>query len=292
MRVRVIMMGLVLVFVSSSAFALIGTPTAGLEKGKWSVGANYTYSSQDLDKTKIDYDWSWVDYLPDGTVDDSASGSSSYKLEIRNLNTNLYYGRLGYGLMDQWEVYGQVGLADVKAESKSEGGTRWYGNNLDNELAWGLGTKYTFAKKGKIDWGAGLQLNWYSNSVSDCFSETTDYGEGYTETDTWEETTDIDTLGILVAVGPTIDMGGWKLYGGAVYQLLTASYDYDENGSWLGSDDYYGTWTDKDSGDYDSSSFGGYIGAQVGVYKNWNMAVELLGTNDGWGAGAGIEIPF
>ena len=73
---------------------------------------------------------------------------------------------------------------------------------------------------------------------------------------------------------------------------ISADYDYKETGSWVGSDDYYGNWTGKDSGNYDINSFGGYVGAQCNIYQNWNLAVEFMGTNDGWGAGAGIEIPF
>jgi hypothetical protein len=292
MRLGIIVMGFVVVFASSSAFALIGPPTAELNKGQWSVGGNYQYSSMDLDKTKIDYDWSWIDYQPDGDIDDQDSGTSTYKLEIRNFNTNLYYGRLSYGLLDTWEVYGQLGVADVKAETKEEGDTEWYGYNLDNEFAWGLGTKYTFLKKEKMDWGVGVQLNFYSNSMDEDGTDFYDDGEGYTETDTWKDTTELDTLGILIAVGPTIDMGGWNLYGGAVCQISTAEYEYKEEGSWVGSDDYYGVWTDKDSGDYDMTSFGGYVGAKVGVYKNCSMAVEFVGTGDGWGAGAGFTVPF
>jgi hypothetical protein len=285
-------MCLVLVFLSSSAFALIGPPTAELSKGQWSIGGNYQYSSQDLDKIKITWSGSYIDYEPDGDVfDEGPIGPGSYKLETRNLNTNVYYGRLSYGLLDTWEVYGQAGIADVKAEAKVVENTEWHGYNLDNELAWGLGTKYTFLKKEKIDWGVGVQLNFYSNSVDDDFSEPFD-DEGYTGTETWTETTDIDTLGIVVAVGPTIDMGGWNLYGGALFQSLTADYDYKEEGSWIGEDDYYGNWTIKDSGDTDTISFGGYVGAKVGVYNNCSMAIEFVGTNNGWGAGAGFTIPF
>jgi hypothetical protein len=288
MRAGIITAGVVMVFCTSSAFAFIGPPTARLTHGQWSAGANYTYSSQDLDKTKIKYDW--ADFDSDGVMTDSGSGS--YKLEVRDLNTNLYYAHLGYGIFDSLEVYGQLGIADVKADTKEVNDDQWYGYNLDNELAWGLGGKYTFAKQDKMDWGAALQLNWYSNSVSDKFTDVFDDGEGFTETELSKETTDIDTLGIVIAVGPTIDMGVWKLYGGGLCQILTADYDYKENGSWSDSDGDSGTWTDKDSGSYDQTSFGGYVGASFDVYKNCNTAIELSFTGDGWGAGVGIEIPF
>lgn len=292
MRERILIMVLVLLFLSSSSHALIGPPTAELEKGQWSIGGNYTYSSQDLDKTSVTWKDYWIEYDDLGDVYDEESDSWKYKLEIRNYNTNLYYGRLGYGLLDSWEVYGQIGLVDVKAETKEEGDNEWHGYNLDNELAWGLGTKYTFIKKEKIDWGVALQLNMYRNSMDEKGTYETDWGGGLIETGSWKETTDIDTLGVLIAVGPTVDMGGWKLYGGAMYQLLTAEYEFKDRGRWEDTDDFTGSWSDSASGDYDISSFGGYIGAQFSIQKKFNVKVEGLGTNNGWGVGTGIEIPF
>jgi hypothetical protein len=53
MRVRVVAVVLLLFFVSGSAFALIGPPTAELEKGQSSLGANYQYSSIDLGRGTI-----------------------------------------------------------------------------------------------------------------------------------------------------------------------------------------------------------------------------------------------
>ena len=74
--------------------------------------------------------------------------------------------------------------------------------------------------------------------------------------------------------------------------MTNADLDVKETGSWEDSDDYYGVWTDKASGDSDTDSFGGFVGAEFGIGDSWNMAVEFLGSNNGWGAGAGIKIPF
>jgi hypothetical protein len=290
MKVKFLTACVALTFLAaSSAFAFMGPPTAGLNQGQWSAGANYSYSSQDLDTIKITWDEVGED---DGTP---YTDSGTYKLDIRNLNTNSYFGKLGYGLMQQWEVYGQIGLVDIKAEAKEKDeGEDWYGYNLDNELAWGLGTKYTFYKQNKIDWGATVQLNWFDSSESESYTWSHAIFEGSEGTcnHTGKGTTDIQTLGIIVAVGPNIDMGGWKLYGGALYQLLTSDYDYKEHETWEDTEGSSGWWTCTDSGDTDTSNFGGYVGAQMDVYKNYSLAVEVQGTNNGWGAAVGVEIPF
>jgi hypothetical protein len=292
MRVKMFAACVVLTFLASSAFAIIGPSTAGLTQGGWSLGGNYLYSSQDLDKETIKWRETETGYTDEGDVDyGPITDHGSYKLEIRNMNINRYYGKLGYGLMDTWEVYGQIGIADVKAESKEVDDTEWCGYNLDNDIAYGLGTKYTFLKQESMDWGIGLQVNMYSTSVDDkgTYSGTDESGD---YTGSWKETTDIDTMGVTLTVGPTIDMGGWKLYCGGLFTYLTADYNYKENEHWDYDDGYYGYYTAKDSGTYNSNSFGGYVGAQFAVYDNCNVAVEFQGTNDGWAAGAGVEIPF
>jgi opacity protein-like surface antigen len=285
MRARIFTAGLVVAFLASGAFAFIGPPTAGLNQNQWGVGANYLYSRQDLDTIKA----KWTETgLDDGTPYTDRGG---YKLDISDLTINRYYGRLGYGVSDLWEVYGQLGIADVKGDYKykdvddpndiTEGGV-----NFDDGFVWGFGTKYTFYKQNKIDWGAVLQLDWLSTDSSWKYTES---DPGYTETG--KETVDFDSWGFLVAVGPTVDMGGWKLYGGALYSYLSIDHNFKCTGTWT-SEGGDGSFTDKESGDTTQNSFGGYVGAQFDVYKNYSVAVEFLGTNNGWGLGAGIEIPF
>lgn len=285
MRVRIVAVIFVLVFVSSSAFAIVGPPTSGLEKGQWSGGFNYFYSSQDLDKTKIDYDY--FEFDSGGAITYSETGT--YKLEIKDFNINRYFGRVSYGILEDLDVYVQFGIADVKARSREVGDTEWYGYNADNEFAWGLGAKGTFAKQEKVDWGASVQANWFSLGWDGTFNY--DDGAGYTEV--WTETVDIDALEIFVLVGPTVDMGGWYLYGGPFYHYLLGDYEYKEEGLWTDTTiPDNGSWCCTDTGDADTNSFGGLIGAQYDIYKNYRCSIEFLASNNGWGAGAGIEIPF
>ena len=252
MKVRLITMSLVLIFSSSSVYALIGTSTAELGKGQWSVGCNYLYTSQDLDTVKV-----------------KENDGDRYNLGISDFNIHRYYAQLNYGINDIWEVYGQLGTFDIKAKYKGLTSYAIGGVNFDNEILYGLGTKYTFAKKEKIDWGATFQMNMLSTSVSEKYSNGTKTMD-----------VDIDIMELVLGVGPTVVMGGWNLYGGALCSILSIDHDSKDSDG------------DKGTGDNETESLGGYVGAQLDVYKNYNMSIELQATDNGWGVGAGITIPF
>lgn len=278
MKIRTAMLVVVLAFLISPVFAIshVGPPTAGLSKGQWSGGLNYSYSTQDLDKTKVD--WSW--YL-DGVLDEIGTS----KVKIEDAKTNLYYFNLGYGVTDWWQVYAQLGVADVKADIDPGDDSGYFedgkvGLNFDNDFAWGWGTKVTFAKQDKIDWGAAFQMNWLDTEWNVKDSD---------ETESWKQTIDVETYDLLLAVGPTVDMGGWQLYGGPFYYYLSG--DIDATHKTTASED--GFWSGKASGDLEAdSNFGGYIGSQFELAANWNATVEFSFTGDGWGLGTGLTFKF
>jgi len=258
-----VVVGLLVAMMSVSAFGtgFIGTPTAELQQGEWNVGFNYTYISTDLAKTKLSGS--------DGGV------PVSTKLEINDNNIQRYYGAIGYGLTDAWEAYVQLGIADVKDRSKiEEPGESWEGHNFDNDFAWGWGTRYTFYEQDNIRWGASVQMNWLDTSWDD---KGTDY----------KVQIDYETYDLLIAAGPTVDMGGWNLYGGPFFYMLDG--DLDAKGT--ETDGAPVNW--KFSGDLEEdSNFGGFVGAQFALMENYDLTTELSFTGDGWALGAGIAVPF
>jgi hypothetical protein len=257
------------------AVGFLGPPTAELNKGQSSGGFDYSYSKQDMDTS----DTKWVWYV-DGAFDESGTT----KVKIEDVTRNLYYANLGYGIDDAWQVYVKLGIADVKEElypgadlDYCEDGR--VGLNFDNDFAWGWGTKYTFAEKESVDWGVALQMNWLDASWSQTDSDATE---------TWKETVDLSDFDLLLAVGPTIDMGCCKVYGGPFYYYLSG--DADATHKTVATTGTF--WSGKASGDLEAdSNFGGHIGAQLDLAQNWNMAVEFSFI-DGWGLGAGIVRRF
>ncbi len=287
MKIRTAIVVVVLAFLTSTVFAVgyIGPPTAGLNTGQWGVGFNYSYSSQDLDTIKIKWH---------GTGDDEGpyTESGSFKLKNKDTDIQMYMGRISYGISDQWEVYGQFGIADLKSKFKDTGDDEWYGINFDNDFAWGFGTKITFAKQDKIDWGVAFQMNWLDTSWDDKYTDS-DTDDGGPWTESGKQTLDVETYDILITVGPTVDMGCWKLYGGPFYYMISGDYDYEDKGTWQYTEtEGSGWWNYKESGDADMDTFGGYVGAQIEVAKNWDMTAEFSFAEDGWGLGAGVTYKF
>jgi hypothetical protein len=254
---------------AGSAFAVgfLGTPTAELKAGQWSAGFDYTYSTQDLDKNKMKGSEDGVPY--------------TYKTKNKDFDMNRYYGILSYGVTEDWEVNIKLGIADVKSRYKAdEAGAEWLGTNFDNDFAWGWGTKYTFCKQDKVAWGVSAQMNWIDTQVT---------YKGVDDDGPYKDQLDMETWDLFVAVGPTVDMGGWKLYGGPFYYFLDG--DLDVKGFYGDGDG--GTINYKETGDIEAKdNWGGFIGAQVDVCQNWVWTVEGSFTGSGYGLGTGIAIKF
>ena len=249
------------------AFGFLGPPTAELKQGQWSVGYNYSYSTQDLDKENFNV-LVFTDGVPSGPFTD--------KLEVKDFKTQRHYATLGYGLSDCWEIYASIGVADVKAHEKwtTAIATYLYSPNFDNDFAWGWGTKFTLNKQDNVAWGVALQMNWLDTS----WSKTSG---------TEKDEINLDAFDGLVTVGPTIDMGGWKLYGGPFYYFIDGDWDQKY------TDTSEGTYIEKASADIEAdNNFGGYIGAQFPIAQNCDFTTEFSMTGDGWGVGGGITWKF
>ena len=123
-------------------------------------------------------------------------------------------------------------------------------------------------------------MNWLDTSLG---YDTTSGGTVY------KRTIDFSTYDLLVAVGPTVDMGGWKLYGGPFYYYLNGDLDskvtrYDSGVL---------RFVDKESGDLRAKdNFGGYIGAQVDLTDSIVWTAEVSAIQNGWGFGTGIACKF
>jgi hypothetical protein len=271
---RFLVVGLVIVSLCANVFAFVGPPTAGLNKGQWSAGFDYSQSKQGLDKTTLE-----------GTYFNlTTTVPTSDKVKFDYLKAQRYYGTIGYGIDDSWELNVSLGIANVKSAYKVvPDDTEWTDRNFENDFAWGWGTKITFAKQDKVNWGAAVQMNWLDTGVS---VDTHEGGHLY------KRTMNLSSYDLLVAVGPTVDMDGWKLYGGPFYYYLNGDLDskvvrYASVGGAL-------QFIDKESGDIRAKdNFGGFIGAQVDIAQNCSATVEFGSTfSDTWSLGTGITFKF
>lgn len=265
-RIATVICFVAIVSVSAFASGLIGPPTANLEKGQWTVGYNYMQSEADMGKINV----KWNEYL-NGAFDDSGVDTDQFQ----DVTNERHYASFGYGFSDSWEVYFQLGLAGVEADIVNVAGVT---TELDfgNDIAWGWGTRFTLFEKGDIRWGTSIQMNWLDTST-----DITQSSPGFSEKTTYN----FETMDLLIAFGPTVDMGKWQLYGGPFFYQMSG--DYTEDG-W-DSDGW--TWDGK--ADLESqSSFGGFIGAQIPLWENSDMIAEISFTGDSWSIGTGVTWKF
>jgi len=240
----------------ANAFAVgfLGTPTAEIGAQKWTIGYDYSYSSQDTDKVT------------------AKSTLGPFELKLRDFNLQRHYATLGYGISEDLDIYVKLGLADLKAKAKDYDTPDAWSMNFDTDFAWGWGMRYTFARQDNVSWGAAAQMNWLDSE----FSKSIGADKGCYSFDSYD---------ILLSAGPSVDMGGWKVYGGPFYYYLNGdySYKYKSGGAVLYS---------ENADIRADRNFGAFIGSVISLGQNCNWTVEYATTGDGWGVGTGIAWSF
>lgn len=114
------------VILGSSTLALglspMGPPKAGLAKGQYGIGLDYSFSKMDLE----------------------------FNGDTEEVETNMTFVNLGYGITEQFEGFVRLGIATAEIEvvDFDSGG----------EFAYGFGAKVTFAEKDSVSWGGLFQL--------------------------------------------------------------------------------------------------------------------------------------
>jgi opacity protein-like surface antigen len=196
----------------------LGPPAAGLRQGGVGLGLDYSFSQMNF-KFTDDY-------------------------KARDNQVTKTFVNLGYGVADNWEVFGRIG------------GSKWEINDWDElgstRPAWGLGTKVTIAQDGNLKWGALFQISW--NKSIALWNE----GDNF-EKMTWYE--------YQIAVGPTYKLTDKvSIYGGPFYNYLRGNDTWTEEGE---------EGTSVESEHFKGGNHvGGYIGAQVAVNDNLSLNAE------------------
>lgn len=249
----------------SAALALdpMGPPTAGLKKGQFSAGVEYSDSRMDIELKNGNY-LDTVYHL--GDLITSTSGSlSSFK--IRHLKMHKVYANLGYGVTDNWETFLRLGgmNTEFKGDFFSDESKTYNG---DTGFAIGFGTKSTFYEKDKLKLGGLFQMSWGSSKAK------------LSGTD-WSESVELNIAEMQIAVGPTYQLReNVSIYGGPFWHFVNfCGSDLKGSRRWVdeaAQDDVFFREISYDIDDV--SYFGGYIGTQIEIAKNTFCSIEYQHT--------------
>lgn len=260
------------------AISPMGPPKATLQAGESHIGIEYEYSEMDLEA----FGSVKVYNLADPPL---LQSSEFRKYKIENLKSNMIMGRLGTGLWDNWDVFLRLGVSNAKgdvSEILANGTPKVNDQYKDYDgsfgFAWGAGTRATFYQEGNTSWGGIIQFTWANPDVSDIIETTDTTFTGDAEIKYWE---------VQVAIGPTIELDTFRIYGGPFVQFVNGDLDI-KGRSTAGGEQF----KDPDIDIHEKSQAGGYAGAQWYLAENSSLYTEVQFTGDAWGVGVGTVWKF
>jgi hypothetical protein len=240
---------------STVALALdpMGPPTADLKKGQWSAGVAYSHSDMDFYREKYWEEWGM------------------------NIDVDKVYGRVGFGIRDNWELFLLLGGAG--ADITREGGNPdWKGS--DTAFAVGFGAKTTFYEDTDLKWGAVAQMSWAK------FDGKEKRPEG--PYNYCRSKFEMELIEFQLAIGPTwTPTKGLSIYGGPFLHFIRGDHTFY---LWNDDDEEY-----EDGQKFDieeNKIFGGYVGAQVELDSSIAINVEWMCTEDADAFGASAIVRF
>jgi len=262
-RRRVFLSVMVVGMFSAAAFAIapMGPPMAPLPQGQYAGALGYAFSDMNLEIS--------------GPLGASTAGEAM----VSDIQTNMYYGGLVYGVADGWNLYGVVGMAD--AEFPGDGTSPDFDG--DEGFAFAIGCKKTISKdeeSGTV-WGTVFQFS-EARRIDDSFRPVAagTWGNGLISQGSSGLTeAELELYEIQLAAGPTVPLcEGVCLYGGPLLHFVEGDLEVKNDGNRY---------------EYDLEQhleIGAYVGAQAELADNILLGAEFLWTGEAWGLGIGATI--
>jgi hypothetical protein len=247
MKKVAVLMCVVSMSTGTLAFSFMGPPTAELEQGQWKAGYTFSYLELDVEGTETSFNGEIYTFKP---------------AEITR-----HYFSLGYGVAENFELNLLLGHASIDlGDFEYDDGGVSPGDFHGSDFSFGFNAKYAFVNDKTVDWGAMLEMAWFS-------------GDG-----TWEGNEEkFDAYDLKISVGPTINISDWAaLYGGGYFYMLDGDLQaFNPDGTRIWLDDLR-----------EEDSFGGYVGAVFKIREHIELAVEGTFSSDTLGVSAKIGWRF
>ena len=269
-HIQLVTIVLLLIFLTNSgAFALdpMGPTTAGLRQGQFEIGIDYINSTMDLELKGGKYSGE----LP--TPEDPEPSGEAESFTLNDFEMNKIYANFSYGIWDGCELYLRLGGVSTEfGDSIWEAGEKYDG---DTSFSFCLGSRATFYEIGDLKIGRLIQLSWASL-------------DGDLNVPGWSEpdAVSIDLLEVQFAIGATYTApNGTSIYGGPFLHFV----DGEIEDTFIRAPGFIPeyTWDIEQS-----STFGGYLGAQLNIAQNTFLNVEYQRTGGADAFGLGFLCRF
>ena len=262
MKQRRLWLGLMVVGMFSSAALAItpmGPPVAGLAEGQYAVGLGFALTDQTLEVS--------------GPIGTGLTGDA----ELDDFSSTMYYGCIGYGISDVWNIGLALGMADAEFSADSSGDDF----DGDSEFGFGVVAKRTLHDNGTdTKWGTIFQ--YCTGESSDSITRSSTYGNNSFGAGPSYDL-ELDWYQIQLALGPAVQVNeDVCIYGGPFIHLFEGDIRVDST---------------SPSGDYEVEleqawELGGFIGMLLNLGGSAQLSLEFLITGEAWGAGIGAMFPL
>lgn len=259
---------------AASGGAPMGPPFAFLEEGQWSIGGEFAHEQLDMEAfgTAVE------------TFADEFTFFYAQPFTLEDFETNMFFGTLGYGICDNWNIFVRVGAADAQDDvilhpATSDFAEDRVGFDGDLGLAWGAGTRATFCRWGPWSFGGLFQVTWFDPGDSSFTLGDPASPDGAVVGDIG-----IDYWQTQVALSAVYQVDTWSLWAGPFLQFIEGDLNLDGQ---LVLDDIFDGSINVTADMEESSQIGGHVGANWELAEQWNLWVEGQITSDSWLVGVG-----
>ena len=208
----------------------MGPPTSDLDQGQVQGGVDYSNSEYD--------------------VEFSVAGTTA---TLHDVEHDSILGRLSYGVYDNLQVFGKLGLSEVA--------------DMGDEFAWGAGFKCKLTETGDVDWGMLFQIIAASGDDTATIKDFSVRG-------------DFDIYEMQIAVVPTLRGDNFCLYGGPFAHVISGDVNINIAGQTSSFDIQ------------EKSVLGGYIGVLLKISEIADVAIEQQWTDGDVVFAAGLSWRF
>ena len=247
---------------ASMGLTRMGAPAGTIGGGKWDVGIDYTYARQNMDWTGAQSSTNGAAYV--NVASDSRDGT------IKNMKVQTADVRLGYGLMDKWDIYGLLGATKTKTDNVGVSDSDF---SSSTEPMVGIGTKATFWQDGALSLGALAGVGWV-DGLKDSVTN-----------DGFKTDVRANIMESQIAVGPTYQItDGVSVYGGPFAHFAQGDIKVKVTRLSNGNNE-------RLRADLEQSSWcGAYIGTELAVTKDISANIEYQHT--AFADAGGINVTF